>query len=107
MVNDLRMQYPHDEMERNAYNAAFYELGFRWHWDRDTYSRLVRISATPEERLQLLPGNAAGASAEGLRRGIPGARDPGEEDRAPPARNRADGVGHFDWTQARGCELGA
>ena len=21
------------DLERNAYNAAFYELGLRWHWD--------------------------------------------------------------------------
>jgi hypothetical protein len=27
-------------MHRNAYNAAFYELGLRWHWDADTYQNL-------------------------------------------------------------------
>lgn len=25
------------EVQRSAYNAAFYELGLRWHWDADIY----------------------------------------------------------------------
>jgi hypothetical protein len=25
------------EIHRHAYNAAFYELGLRWHWDTSTY----------------------------------------------------------------------
>ena len=29
--------------ERNAYNAAFYELGLRWCWDEDTWRDLARI----------------------------------------------------------------
>jgi hypothetical protein len=41
-----------DESERNAYNAAFYELGFRWHWDSDTYHDLLRRSEQPEERIR-------------------------------------------------------
>jgi len=24
------------DLHRNAYNAAFYELGLRWHWDAET-----------------------------------------------------------------------
>ncbi len=28
------------ESERNAYNASFYELGLRWHWDADTFAAL-------------------------------------------------------------------
>jgi hypothetical protein len=36
----------HAEIERNAYNAAFRELGLRWHWDADTYQELRRL---PEE----------------------------------------------------------
>ena len=41
------------EIERNAYNAAFYELGLRWHWDEATYAALVRQSAEPETRVRL------------------------------------------------------
>lgn len=28
-------------IHRNAYNAAFYELGLRWHWDGDTYGAVL------------------------------------------------------------------
>lgn len=37
------------ELERNSYNAAFYELGLRWHWDRETYDALVGRSSCPAE----------------------------------------------------------
>jgi hypothetical protein len=29
------------EIERGAFNAAFYELGLRWYWDGDTYRHLA------------------------------------------------------------------
>jgi hypothetical protein len=29
------------EYHRNAYNAAFYELGLKWHWDPETYQALL------------------------------------------------------------------
>jgi len=29
------------EVHRNAYNAAFYELGLKWHWDMETYRSLL------------------------------------------------------------------
>ena len=29
------------EIERDAFNAAFYELGLRWHWDGATYEALL------------------------------------------------------------------
>jgi hypothetical protein len=35
------------EVERSAFNAAFYELGLRWHWDAATYANLA---AEPCER---------------------------------------------------------
>lgn len=37
-----RNQFPTDadETHRNAYNAAFNELGLTWHWDIDTYAAL-------------------------------------------------------------------
>lgn len=33
------------DLERNAYNAAFYELGLRWHWDQDTWLALQAVPA--------------------------------------------------------------
>lgn len=50
---DLPFQYPHDEMERHAYNAAFHELGLRWHWDQVTYRQLLARSAVAAERVRL------------------------------------------------------
>ena len=38
---------PHDS-ERNAYNAAFEELGLCWHWDEKTYAELRTIAAESE-----------------------------------------------------------
>ena len=29
------------ELDRVAFNAAFHELGLRWHWDGSTYDRLA------------------------------------------------------------------
>lgn len=29
------------DIHRNAYNAAFYELGLKWHWDADIYTNLL------------------------------------------------------------------
>lgn len=33
-------QLPAVDLHRNAYNAAFYELGLGWHWDEPTYEHL-------------------------------------------------------------------
>lgn len=48
--NDMENQAA--ELERNAYNATFYELGFRWHWDSDTYNELTRRSPNEADRIQ-------------------------------------------------------
>jgi hypothetical protein len=40
------------EIHRNAYNAAFYELGLRWHWDVDTYQALLP-NANEDDRLRI------------------------------------------------------
>ena len=52
MSIELPGQSSNHEMERNAYNAAFYELGLRWHWDASTYTQLLNRSAVPGERLR-------------------------------------------------------
>lgn len=38
------------EMDRQAFNAAFYALGLRWYWDDATYARLAH---QPCERQRL------------------------------------------------------
>lgn len=40
-----------DEMDRAAFNAAFHELGLRWHWDGDTWSTLC-ASECERERVR-------------------------------------------------------
>jgi hypothetical protein len=30
-----------DELQRSAFNAAFYELGLRWYWDDERYAALA------------------------------------------------------------------
>ncbi len=34
---------PACHLERSAFNAAFYELGLRWHWDDTTYEQLSSV----------------------------------------------------------------
>ena len=42
MHSDLPARDLDDELERNAFNAAFNELGLRWHWCSDVYGELLR-----------------------------------------------------------------
>jgi hypothetical protein len=46
-VNELQV----DSAELDAYNGAFWDLGFRWQWDAKTYKELCGI-AEEEERVR-------------------------------------------------------
>ena len=37
-----------DDLHRNAYNAAFYELGLGWHWDAGTFDGLKPLACEVE-----------------------------------------------------------
>ena len=53
-MNDGRQTYsPRDalEIERNAYNVAFCELGLDWYWDARTYAEL---RASSEQKCHVL-----------------------------------------------------
>jgi hypothetical protein len=52
MFNDLPRELHHDDIERNAYNAAFYDLGLRWHWDCESFDALKARVPNAEDRLQ-------------------------------------------------------
>jgi hypothetical protein len=39
------------DIHRDAYNAAFYELGLKWHWDETVYENVL---STHQERERLL-----------------------------------------------------
>ncbi len=97
-------------MECEAYNAAFYELGLRWHWDGATFAGLQPCGAEPQDRLRhylqtqqphLLRAYDLDflVSAIEQRKAAHGARC--ESPTGMPAPRR------FDWAQALGRELGA
>ena len=108
MFNDLSSARRSQDMELNAYNAAFYELGLRWHWDSATWEQLACVGDCRKARLRhyleteqahLLRAYDAGFLVEAI-------------DRAQAeARRIAETTGSlnpgFDWAQARGCELGS
>lgn len=52
MFNELSIKSEADEMDRNAYNAAIYELGFKWHLDSDAYESMVRHSSNAFEQVR-------------------------------------------------------
>ena len=47
------------EIERGAFNAAFYELGLRWFWDSDTYRELSATAGERERVRSYLEGEQA------------------------------------------------
>ena len=95
------------ELERNAYNAAFYELGLRWHWDHATYEDLVRRSANEADRIRhylsvsqphLLKAYDADFLIELIR----------QKQIQHRSRNTgAQASRSFDWSQTTSSELGA
>ncbi|MBT2322262.1 hypothetical protein J7E62_07885 [Variovorax paradoxus] len=108
MVNDLPIQYWNDEVERNAYNAAFYELGFRWYWDSNTYYELLGRIPDAVDRIQHYlkthqPHLLRAYDAEFLVAVIQ--EKQAEHRKRGPAPGAASG--HFDWSTAAGAELGA
>lgn len=49
-INETAAQVAAD-IHRSAYNAAFYELGLKWHWDQNHYDSVLPAS---EEKAHLL-----------------------------------------------------
>lgn len=98
------------DMECEAYNAAFYELGLRWHWDGATFAALQPCGAAPAERLRhylqtqqahLLRAYDLDFLVEAieLRKNAHGVHLESTAGMRSPRR--------FDWAQALGRELGA
>jgi hypothetical protein len=109
MFNDLSVQSDHQELVRNAYNAAFHELGLRWYWDSETFQTLVSRSPKPEDQVRHYleshqPHLLRAYDAEFLI-GVIQEKQALHCQRA--AGNGAKNCRHFDWAQTLGGELGA
>lgn len=52
MSNELNSQSLAEQIECDAYNAAFYELGLKWFWEPETYRRLLESGRLCAERLR-------------------------------------------------------
>jgi len=101
MMNDLPPVLASTDAALEAYNAAFYELGLRWHWDRETYAALMRYSPEPQARIRhyvetrqphLLTVYDAAFLATAIHDRVL---------RYKPCAHR-----RFDWAQAAACEVG-
>ena len=107
MFNDLSSTRRPEDRELDAWNAAFYELGLRWHWDGATWERLAGVGDCRKARLRhyleteqahLLRAYDATFLVEAIERAQAEARRIAET-----TGSLAPG---FDWAQARGRELG-
>jgi len=108
MLSEVSSSCSHEDLELNAYNAAFYELGFRWFWDRETYRELFSRDAPAAENIRhdlstrrphLLKAYDAAFLVQVI-----------AEKKAQYVARNATSEGacrHFDWAQAIGCEIGA
>jgi hypothetical protein len=87
-----------NESDRNAYNAAFYALGLRWHWDRDTYKALQAFPSTCDRIRRYLetqhPHLLKAYEPEFLAQAV---------DTRKPCKPCA---AHFDWAAGRMAEVG-
>ncbi|MBA3588943.1 hypothetical protein [Methylibium sp.] len=97
-----------EEIERNAYNAAFHALGLRWYWDTDTYNELQSISDARERvriylrtrQTHLLAAYDADFLINAIETKKADCRQ--TEDCSGPVASR-----YFNWAEARAGEVGA
>lgn len=95
------------EIERGAFNAAFYDLGLRWHWDSDTYQALASDSCERArvrrylegEQSHLLRAYDAGFLTDAI-------LVTKERRQRAFAGSSVDAVAGFDWASARAGEVG-
>jgi len=50
-TTNTAVEHESDVLERHAFNAAFRELGLRWHWDAATFEEL-KVVADDGERIR-------------------------------------------------------
>ena len=100
------MEASHD-LELHAYNAAFYELGLRWHWDADLYGQLRAIPVGQERVRAYLenhqPHLLKAYDADFLSNLIEGRRARLQETLCDTRKN---GCSPHSWANARMNEIG-
>lgn len=107
MVNEHIFQGDSHEADRNAYNAAFHELGFRWYWDSETYTEIMTLCANTKERIEHYletrqPHLLKAYDATFLATVI------GETQRRKRlSAGSMAGSAHFNWAETLGGEIGA
>ena len=96
------------ELERNAYNAAFYELGLRWHWDGDTFTTLQAFTKSCDRIRNYLetqhPHLLRAYDADFLANAIEARKD---QHRKLMMSSRTGKSQYFNWAETRATELGA
>ena len=99
-----------DDRELDAYNAAFYELGLRWHWDSATYEALLSLGGDGPARvrhyLQTQQAHLLRAYDEDFLVAMIEQKAVAQRTAADAARQDGTASRFFDWAQARGCEIG-
>jgi hypothetical protein len=95
------------EIERSAFNAAFYELGLRWHWDSPTYDALAAEACERARVRRYLEGEQPhllrAYDADFLTDAILAAK---QRCLQLLSRCSAHSVPHFNWADARWGEVG-
>jgi hypothetical protein len=108
MRTDFGSRNENEDLDRNAYNAAFYELGLRWHWDSETYGELLARGGSRAEGIHHYlqtrqPHLLKAYDAPFLIQVI-------EEKKAQHVQRSsaaAHGCRPFDWAETAGGEIGA
>ena len=109
--DDTHHAHAHDAavLECEAYNAAFYELGLRWHWDGATFAALQCCADEPAQRLRHYlqtqqPHLLRAYDVDFLVTAIEQRKAVHE---APPMAAGRAAQRRFDWSHSLGRELGA
>jgi hypothetical protein len=104
-MNPMQRSGADDDSDRDAYNAAFHELGLRWHWDSATYDRLLHASPDAGERVRVYlqttqPHLLKAYDADFLVSAI--------EARARQRRGQPAAAGrNFNWASLQSADIGA
>ena len=108
MHNSLSVEDRDVELDRNAYNAAFHELGFRWHWDSDAYDDLLSRSPDPADQIRhyLQTFQPHLLTAYRVAFLVQLIREKQASHRRRQATRRDIAATHFDWSQTLGGEIG-